>query len=58
MFEVEARTYLRVTKDGGISIVHEDHDPCGTVSLLPQGWEGEVVVAREYSPEGIRNVAD
>lgn len=45
--------YLNVTADGGVSIVHEDHD---TV-VLPTG-NYEVVRQREYSPEEIRNVAD
>jgi hypothetical protein len=62
MFEVEddagKTVWMRVTKDGAVSLVHEDHDPSGTVSVLPSGWEGEVVIAREYQPEGIRSVVD
>ena len=58
MLEIDGRTFVRVNKEGGISIQHEDHDPLGAVSKLPQGWEGEVVIAREYSPEAIRSVID
>lgn len=58
MFEMESRTFMRVTKDGGISIQHEDHDPSGVVSTLPTGWEGEVVIAREYDEEGDFRVVD
>ncbi len=41
------RTFLRVTADGGISIVHEEHGPV----TLPKGWEGEIRIAREYDEE-------
>lgn len=58
MYEMNDRTFIRVTKDGGISIVHEDHDPHGRVSKLPGGFEGEVPIAGEYTPEGIRPVVD
>lgn len=58
MYELEGETFLRVTKDGNVSIVHEDHDPTGSTCLLPAGWEGEVVIAAEYTPEAIRPVAD
>jgi hypothetical protein len=58
MFEMESRTFLRVTKGGGISIQHEDHDPNGAVSKLPCGWEGEVIIAREYDEEGDFRVID
>lgn len=59
MFEIEgergARTFMRVTAEGGVSIVHEEHGPV----TLPQGWEGEVVIAREYDEEeDFRSVAD
>src|SRR5690349_2113511 len=55
MYEQGDATYLRVTADGGISIVHEEH---GTVAL-PKGWEGEVRIAREYSEEeDFRRVMD
>jgi hypothetical protein len=58
MFEVDAengvRTFLRVTANGGVSIVHEEHGPV----TLPKGWEGEVVIAREYDEEGDFKVLD
>jgi hypothetical protein len=57
--ETGTRTFMRVTKDGGISILHEDHDPTGVISKLPQGWEGEVVIAKEYDEENdFRRVID
>lgn len=49
----EGQLYLSVSAEGGISIVHEEHDPI----TLPAG-NYEVVRQREYSPEEIRNVAD
>lgn len=58
MYELEGATFLRVTKDGAVSIVHEDHDPKGTTSLLPAGWEGEIRIAREYDEEQERRVMD
>jgi hypothetical protein len=59
MFEIDGRTFIRVSEDGGISIQHEDHDPTGAVSILPAGWEGEVVIAREYNEEeDFRRVMD
>ena len=62
MFEVVddagKTVWMRVTKDGAVSLIHEDHDPTGDVSVLPRGWEGEVVNAREYTPESIRSVVD
>ena len=51
MYECEAGVFLRVTKDGVVSLVHEDHDPVGTISVLPKGWEGEVRIKREYDEE-------
>lgn len=45
--------YLNVTAEGGVSIVHEEHE---TLILPPGNYE--VVRQREYSPEEIRNVAD
>lgn len=59
MFEVEApdgvKTYLRVTAEGGVSIVHEEHGPV----TLPHGWEGEIVIAREYDEDqDFRRVVD
>lgn len=48
-------TFLRVTADGGISIVHEEHG----VVKLPAAWEGEVRIAVEYDEESdFRSVAD
>lgn len=63
MFEMPSdrgvRTFLRVTKEGGISIQHEDHDPTGQTSHLPCGWEGEVRIAVEYDEEtDFRQVMD
>lgn len=53
VFEIEQGLFLNVTAEGGVSIVHEEHDPI----TLPAG-DYEVVRQREYSPEEIRNVAD
>lgn len=59
MYEIDGRTFLRVSEDGAISIQHEDHDPSGATSVLPAGWEGEVVIAREYDEqEEYRRVMD
>jgi hypothetical protein len=53
--ESGVRTFIRVTAEGDISVVHEEH---GTVTL-PAGWEGEVVIAREYDEEeDFRRVID
>lgn len=42
-----------------VPVTHEDHDPAGTTSILPKGWEGEVVIAREYDEErDFRRVLD
>ncbi len=55
MYEHEGATFLRVTADGGIAIVHEEHGPV----TLPAGWEGEIRIAREYDEEGdFRSVID
>jgi hypothetical protein len=59
MFEIDGRTFIRVSEEGGISIQHEDHDPKALKSILPAGWEGEVVIAREYDEEtDFRRVMD
>ena len=59
MFEIDGRTFLRVSEDGAISIQHEDHDPQGKISVLPAGWEGEIVIAREYDEDqDFRRVMD
>lgn len=55
MYELAGASFLRVTAEGGISIVHEEH---GTVTL-PAGWEGEFRIAREYDEEeDFRSVID
>jgi hypothetical protein len=55
MYELEGATFLRVTADGGVSIVHEEHGPV----KLPAGWEGEVRIAVEYDEEqDFRQVTD
>ena len=59
MFETQdtdgKRVFMRVTANGGVSVVHEEH---GTVTL-PKGWEGEVRIAREYDEEqDFRSVID
>jgi hypothetical protein len=48
-----AGLFMTVTAEGGVSIVHEDHNSI----VLPPG-NYEVVRQREYSPEQIRNVQD
>lgn len=53
VLEVGDGLYLNVSAEGGVSIVHEEHDTL----TLPAG-NYEVVRQREYSPEEIRNVAD
>lgn len=47
------RLFMSVSAEGGVSIVHEDHDTL----VLPAG-NYEIVRQREYSPEAIRNVMD
>ena len=55
MYELQGASFLRVTAEGSISIVHEEH---GTVTL-PSGWEGEFRIAREYDEEeDFRSVVD
>lgn len=55
MYEHDGASYLRVTAEGDISIIHEEH---GTVTL-PSGWEGEFRIAREYDEEeDFRSVLD
>lgn len=53
VLEVGEGLFLSVTAEGGVSIVHEEHDTL----TLPAGTY-EVVRQREYSPKAIRNVAD
>ena len=57
MYEQDGLTYIRAL--GDIHIAHEDHDPAATTSILPKGWEGEVIIAKEYDEEeGFRAVLD
>lgn len=53
VLECGAGLFLNVGAEGGVSIVHEDHN---TLVLPPGSYE--IVRQREYSPEEIRNVAD
>jgi hypothetical protein len=53
VLEVGETMFLSVSAEGGVSIIHEEHNPI----TLPAG-NYEVVRQREYSPEEIRNVAD
>jgi hypothetical protein len=53
VLEVGEKMYLSVTAEGGVSIVHEEHESL----VLPAG-DYEVIRQREYSPSEIRNVAD
>ena len=53
LMEVGDGLFLNVSSEGGISIVHPDHNPI----QLPSG-RYEIVRQREYSPEEIRNVRD
>lgn len=56
-YEQYGLTFIRVL--GDIHIAHEDHDPSATTSVLPKGWEGQVVIAQEYDEEqGFRSVLD
>lgn len=48
-----AGLFMSVTAEGGVSIVHEDHN---TIVIPPGNYE--IVRQREYSPEEIRNVVD
>jgi hypothetical protein len=59
MYEIPAergvRTYMRITAEGAVAIIHEEHG----VVKLPAGWQGEVVIAREYDEEvDFRSVVD
>lgn len=51
VLEIENRLYVRVK--GSATFVHEEHAP----TVLPAGAY-EVVIQREYQPEGIRSVQD
>lgn len=39
---------------GAVELVHEEHGP----HLIPPGMTFEVVIQREYQPDGVRQVAD
>ena len=45
--------FLSVLAEGGVAVVHEDHD---TLMLAPGDYE--VIRQVEYEPEGLRSVAD
>lgn len=59
MYEKDGEIYVRIVGDVSVPVVHEDHDPRGSTSLLPPGFEGRVVIAREYDEEeDFRRVVD
>lgn len=60
MYEKDGLTYVRVAGDcDGVHIQHEEHDPAASTSVLPAGWEGQVIIAEEYDEEeGFRQVVD
>ncbi len=50
MYEgADGEVYVRALRE--VSVIHEDHDPTGAISVLPAGWEGEVRIKREYDEE-------
>jgi hypothetical protein len=53
VLDCDTGLFMRVSGEGGVSIVHEDHN---TLVLPPGNYE--VVRQREYTPEEIRNVMD
>ena len=53
VLEVGEKLFVSVSQEGGISIIHEEHNPI----VLPPG-NYEVIRQREYSPQEIHNVAD
>ena len=53
LLEIEDGLFVKVSAEGGVSIVHQEHKPIE----LPRG-NYRVIRQREYSPEEIRNVAD
>jgi hypothetical protein len=53
VLEIGDGLFVRVSAEGGVSVIHEEHAPV----TLPAG-NYEVVRQREYSPEEIRNVVD
>ena len=56
MYEKDGEIYVRAL--GDLPVKHEDHDPAATTSVLPKGWEGRVVIAKEYDEEGDFRVVD
>jgi hypothetical protein len=60
MYEgIDGEIYVRITGAVEVPVIHEDHDPDGTKSLLPAGYEGPVRIAREYDEEtDFRRVVD
>lgn len=53
MYEKDGTLYLRVERDSGVSVEHQEHAPI----YLPRGTF-RVLRQREYHPEAIRPVAD
>lgn len=58
MYERDGEIYVRIVGNYDVPVLHEDHDPTGSKSILPSGWEGRVVIAREYDEEGDFQVLD
>lgn len=60
MYEKDGEIYVRALQEAprAVRVLHEDHDPIGKTSLLPPGWEGQVVVAKEYDEEADFRVLD
>ena len=57
MYEKDGETYVRALAD--VHVLHEDHDPTGATSVLPEGWEGRIQICGEYSEEeDFRRVID
>lgn len=54
IFECEDRVFLRVTKEGGVSLVHQEH---AEITVAPGSYE--IRIAREYDEEqDFRRVTD
>jgi hypothetical protein len=58
MYEgANGEVYVRALKE--VHLLHEEHDPTGSTSVLPKGFEGEIRIAREYDEEeDFRQVLD
>jgi hypothetical protein len=54
-YEMEAKRYLVVTTEGGVSIGHEEH---GTAVIEPGIYEERIDREYDYAAELARNVAD